>query len=565
MKLRAKFILLALVPLFFTTIIICIFTYPRVNSVIKQLMEHDLKAVASLQRDNITLEPNYYHLDENGDLWNGDSIDISQEFEALDEIRAFSGIDVTVFYGDTRYMTTVVHNGERVLGTKASEAVIQKVLIDGEEFFSENVDVAGEKYFAYYIPYYNDGESAPVGMIFAGKSQEVVESEVFKIIGVILLIALFALICCTVVVLLVASRITTSLKRGINTLTEVSQGNLTAGIDPAVLKSKDETGEMAKAINTLRDTLLKIVGSIAHKSDQVFESASVLGKEAMETSSAVSNVESAVLEIAEGASSQASDTQSATNDVIRMGEMVEETNQNVGLLEANAAAMEKSGIHAQDTLHELEAINAQAKQSIDVIYEQTNTTNVSAQRIREAINLITSIAEETNLLSLNASIEAARAGEQGRGFAVVASQIQKLAEQSNDSAHKIDEIIASLMQDSENAVSTMEDVKSIMQQQSNIVERTSQSFSEVMDGIENSKKSIVSISESTKQLDASRASVISLVSNLSAIAEENAAMTQETSSSTSQVTATIQEMSANATHLQSISEELKDSVKIFRM
>ena len=117
-------------------------------------------------------------------------------------------------------------------------------------------------------------------------------------------------------------------------------------------------------------------------------------------------------------------------------------------------------------------VNDQTKLSIDEIYEQTNITNASAQKIKAATDIIASIAEETNLLSLNASIEAARAGEQGRGFAVVASQIQKLAEQSNDSAKQIDDITNVLIQDSTHAVDTMQGVQQIMAVQSDKMQQT---------------------------------------------------------------------------------------------
>ena len=154
--------------------------------------------------------------------------------------------------------------------------------------------------------------------------------------------------------------------------------------------------------------------------------------------------------------------------------MIEHTNSQVESLTSTANLMRESSEEAAATLKELDNINQQAIASIDVIYEQTNITNISALKIKEATTLISSIAEETNLLSLNASIEAARAGEAGRGFAVVASQIQKLADQSNESANQIDQIIHALIEDSEKAVKTMDEVKTIMNLQSENVHKTGQ-------------------------------------------------------------------------------------------
>ena len=141
---------------------------------------------------------------------------------------------------------------------------------------------------------------------------------------------------------------------------------------------------------------------------------------------------------------------------------------------------------------------------MDMIYNQTNTTNSSAQRIKEATALITEIAEETNLLSLSASIEAARAGEQGRGFAVVAGQIQKLAEQSNESARQIEEIITSLLDDSGKAVETMEAVKEIMDEQNANVERTNDQVRQVIGQVDDSIAAIDRIAQQSKKLNETR-------------------------------------------------------------
>lgn len=327
----------------------------------------------------------------------------------------------------------------------------------------------------------------------------------------------------------------------------------------------DETGQMSRAVAELRGQLADVVSELRSQSEQLFEASDTLNTNASETATTVDQVEKAVSDISEGASSQASETQKAKENVVLMGNMVEETTREVTEMIDNANSMQRYSEEAFATLQKLEKINDEARQAIDVIYEQTNTTNESAMKIREATSLITSIAEETNLLSLNASIEAARAGEQGRGFAVVAGQIQKLAEQSNDSARQIENIIDSLIEDSQKSVETMEDVKRIMESQNESVGHTNERFLQVGEGIRSSIESVKRISDKTRKLDEARVNVVDVVQNLTAIAEENAASTEETSASVTEVSNIVGNISENANNLRDVANSLEKNMGIFKI
>lgn len=566
MKLRGKIMMLGGLPIVGIALIVSFVANIQLRNVMKDVVQEDLRAVTKLEYGNISnWEGNNFSVDSEGNLLN-DTINLSENVQDIDEIREETGIDVTVFYGDTRYVTSVKQDGERVLGTKASDEVIDKVLNNGEEYFASDVDVLDEKYYAYYVPVYNaDDTEKPVGMIFAGKSQSKVNAEIRSFIGAILLVALVVVLAGVVCIFLVTKRIVVRLKSGVSALEKISEGDLLHDITENASKGSDEISEMMVALKNLKAELTAIVGRIVRDSNRVHEAASQIKEGADDAQNHLEQVDRAIVEIAEGATAQAADTQNATNHVVAMGERIQETNENVEHLTENADKMEKNGQIAKDTLKELEHINAEVQNAIDAIYAQTNTTNDSAKRINEAISLITSIAEETNLLALNASIEAARAGEQGRGFAVVASQIQSLAEQSNASAIQISENICSLIKDSENAVATMEQVKATMQKQSEMVERTDEVFVKVMDGIKRSREDVQKISSNTRDLDASRSNVIDIVQSLSAVSEEYAASTEETSASASQVSNTVQNIAENLGDLQQIAIELKESVDKFRI
>lgn len=326
---------------------------------------------------------------------------------------------------------------------------------------------------------------------------------------------------------------------------------------------KDETGVMAKGVVTLESTLSDVIHTLKDQAANVRHAAEVLEEGTNDTATTIEQVEMAVSEISDGATSQAEETQRATENVVLMGNLVEDNGNELQNLVNVARAMRSSSGDAQSTLRTLVEVNKSAIDSIEVIAEQTKTTNSSAQKIREATSLITAIAEETNLLSLNASIEAARAGEQGRGFAVVAGQIQKLAEQSNESAQKIDEIVAELIKDSEMAVETMDQVEEVMTKQNDNMAMTDTKFMEVADGISASIDSIRIIRDKSADLDKARIEVVDIVQNLTAIAEENAASTEETSASVTQVASIVENISGKAQDLKNIADELDVSMSRF--
>lgn len=332
-----------------------------------------------------------------------------------------------------------------------------------------------------------------------------------------------------------------------------------------ISKRKDETGVTGAALLSLREALADIISDIQQQSALLFSTSESLTNSATTTFGTVQNVERAVNEIAAGATNQAEETQKASDDILLIGNMVENTSSEVSSLRSLAQSIRTSSDHANTTLHELDSVNQRAIDSINMIYEQTHTTNESALKIKEATSLISSIADETSLLSLNASIEAARAGEAGRGFAVVASQIQKLAEQSNVSASQIDNIIYNLLEDSQKAVATMEFVKEIMTQQNENVTKTGSTFSQVQGGIIASVANVDSIADRTNQLNNARINIVDVVQNLTSIAEQNAANTQETSAAVMEVANIMHGISEHAAKLQDIASSLETNMNAFQL
>ena len=415
------------------------------------------------------------------------------------------------------------------------------------------------KYAAYYI-----GEDMSYVLIITADEEEALlsVSEISRKSGIGgLLILLF---CCGGSYF-VARRISRPITQTTDEITRLSELDFTQNEDLMRQRRKDETGVMVCAIEKLREQLIEVIGNIQRQCDNLRGSSVVLNDSAKETEEVVDQLDRAMSDVAEGATSQAEETQKATDNIIGMGDMIADTAEEVKKLRELAQSMSKAGDEALGRIEELGAVNQKTKEAVEVIAEQTQATNESAAKIREVIEIITSIADQTNLLSLNASIEAARAGEAGKGFAVVASEIQQLATQSNESANKIADIIALLIEESDKTVTKMEEVKEVMRTQDENVLHTQDAFKSVKKGIDKSMAGIDTITGKANELDEARVRVVDVVQSLSAIAEQNAASTEETSASATEVESIVTTISDNAKQLNEVADQLYENVTKFKV
>ena len=383
----------------------------------------------------------------------------------------------------------------------------------------------------------------------------------FKIIIGVVIIIIIALAIENIFIL----ALTRAMDRNVIALEKLADGELNFEENEKDSMRKDEIGEIFKATMHLRNSFKTIISEVNDTASTLLAASEELEQVSEHTSSTTEEIGKAVEDIAQGAMSQAESTEEASKQIIFMGENVEDTSKAVELLHMNADQMQESGVMAMNTLNELNDINEKTKLEIDAIYKQTNETNEFAQKIKAAAIVITSIAEETNLLSLNASIEAARAGESGRGFAVVADQIKRLAEQSSLSAKEIETIIHTLIENSNKAVETMHNVKGTIDLQNENLNRTKDNFAVVYDGINHSTEQIKQIANITKKLNNIRTTVVDIIGNLSAISEENAASTEETSASTTDLTIAVKDIGGEITVLRGLSDELVTAVSMFKL
>ncbi len=564
-KLKRMVLSNTMIPMTIIGIIAVLLSYSGIGNVVQKTTLIGVRSTVYAIRDTLSATvAGEYHV-EDGVLFKGEK-DISGVSRIIENINKNTEVVSTIFYGDTRYITSVKDaSGKPMLGTKA-DAAISTAVLGGEEYSGKAVLANGIEYYVVYIPLFADDGKTIEGMVFGGLPTSELKFKMLSMVILVVLMAVAMLVCTTIILsFILDKKVVKNINRGGRVLAGVANGDLTMEIDQAALNGNNEINRICKFIMKVQHDLHGIMQVVQNESNGLQRMSSDMADQSVQIADNMAQVSKAVEDIASGASHQADETLHATENIAEMGDMIEKTVAEVEALNENAQNIKRRGQEALEALQELQDTNQLTRQSMDVIYEQTNTTNASAQKIREATSLITNIAEETNLLSLNASIEAARAGDQGRGFAVVAGQIQKLAEQSNESARQIEEIIESLLNDSEKAVATMEEVKTVMDRQNENVVTTNEQVSAVLSDVENSLSAINEVAEHTEKINETRAKVVDIVQGLSAIAEENAAGAQETAAAVDLVNASVDSMSRTASEVGQAADTINTRLGVFTL
>ena len=322
---------------------------------------------------------------------------------------------------------------------------------------------------------------------------------------------------------------------------------------------------MTRALQALISQLKSVMTDIKGLSDVLSESSNDLKDFATSTNNAADEISRAVEDMSQGSVSQAEDVESATVQVSEMGSSIEQIVDEISTLYNNSEKMGKAKDDSEKIVTELAASSDQTFDAVKRIEKQVKLTDESVTQIQQAVALITSIAEETNLLSLNASIEAAGPGEAGKGFAVVASQIQKLAEESNSSAASIADVIETLSHESKNTVDAMNNMHDIITTQQVKLAETEKGFKEVGTGIQSSIEQIDEIRSDSEKVDEARAKITDIIQNLSAISEQNAAATEETSASMQELNSTMAILAEKSEQLGEVAVKMNEDLKFFKL
>lgn len=563
-KLKYKILFVALLPI----LVVCIAVMVINNTVIKNTLlektKNELKATAEALSAAYNQNSGEYFQNDDGEIWKG-TYNVSLSQKLVTEMSEKTGSSLTFFYGDKRLVTSLKDKkGDYILGSKAGDYLKKNVLEGGKDVFTSRVSVEGTMYYGYYIPVKQNNSDDIIGMIFAGMPAREVDKTINLVSGLLFLILGIVLVLTIFVSVLASKEIASAIEDSVLVVQNMASGNLNVSINRKNLGRKDEVGKLSAGTKSLRESLGNMIGAISDNTLSLDVASQDMSNIAGQASDAMDSISENLKSVLESAKNQAEVTASVDDNVNNINMMLKQTGDEADGLSDAADDMLGTGREVDNSLKNLYNSNEEVLDAIERIRKQTSETDISVDKIKEAVNLIAYIAEETNLLSLNASIEAARAGESGKGFAVVAVEISKLAEQSNAASADIEKMIMDLGQNSERTVETMEMVQDAINRQSDDMNNTRKIFEKVKDRINLVAKGVANIREATERLEGETTYIAEDINGLNAAANKNMENVKETMEAGEEVLKVVKNVSSMSVNVNTAANEMMQSVEKFR-
>ncbi|MCY9059943.1 methyl-accepting chemotaxis protein TlpC [Bacillus inaquosorum] len=496
---------------------------------------------------------------KNNKLYKGQT-QINGNEDIVDLLGEKTGDTVTIFQGDTRVATNVMKNGERAVGTKASSEVIDAVLKSGKRFYGQ-ADVAGSSYQTAYMPL-KDQNGDIIGMLYTGATQSILASLTKSLFTQFAIVLAIVIIVSVILVLLFTRRINKRLNALKCAFESAGNGDMTIEVSD---KSGDELSELSVYYNKMRMKLNNTIQTVQQSALQLASASQQLSAGAEETNQASEKITEAVQHIANGAQHQITRIENSESSLKQASADIRDISSNTAAIaDKGQLAQSKADIGQKeiaDVQAQMDAIHHSIQKSGEIIQQLDGRS----KQIEQILSVITQIADQTNLLALNAAIEAARAGEHGKGFAVVADEVRKLAEESQQSAGQISTLITEIQKDMNQSARSVEHVKTEAAEGVTMIQRTKDAFKEIAAATGEISAEISDLSASVSNISASAHQINDSFAANTADIKESTENTRQAAALTEEQFAAMEEITAASETLSQLAEELTGIISQFKM
>lgn len=356
------------------------------------------------------------------------------------------------------------------------------------------------------------------------------------------------------------------LKRTVAEIHRIARYDLTEGdmADIRVMRTrKDEIGSISRNIILMYDNLRDIVKQIDQTAGALSDNAGTLAEHTTQIKHSSDEINKTMNDLSSAAMSQAGEATTSANEVAKLDELIVQNICDTENLRSNAKEMDRVKNSGLTAIKDLMEKTEKSRESIAAVRDAMQQNNEEAQKIEATSQKINDIADQTNLLSLNAAIEAARAGDAGRGFAVVAEEIRGLAEETNSLTNEIGTIIQELLEKTADATRNMETMEQIFQEQENSVGDTKKNFVQIEQCLESVQSSVDTLYESSTNMTGSKQIIVEMIDAISAASEENAAGSEEVLAAVETQDSVITNITGMAQNLSALAAELAEQAHKF--